>query len=636
MSSPDGILSKINGPEDLKSLPEKSLDVLAQELRDYIIDVVSRNGGHLASNLGVVELTIALHRVFSSPSDKLIWDVGHQCYSHKILTGRRDQFVTIRKLNGLSGFPKPAESPHDIVETGHSSTAISEGLGLLIGQRMQGQDGKVVAVVGDGALTGGIALEGLNQAGHLANDLILIVNDNNMSIGKNVGAISSYLSRLTTTPLYQNVKRRLDSTVKRIPVVGQDLNYLLRQLEKGAKAVILPDTLFSDFGFQYVGPIDGHNIPLLIHVLRNVKRLDQPIVVHVKTIKGRGYAPAEDDPANYHGVSAFSVVDGKFEKKQSLTYTEAFSEIAAGLGARDNRVVTISAAMTASTGLGPFQERFPGRFFDVGITEQHAVTFAAGLARSGQRPIVAIYSTFMQRAVDQVIHDVALPRLPVVIALDRAGLVGEDGETHHGVYDVPLFRAVPGLTILAPASRDEMELMFRHAIELNAPVIVRYSKSPCAAERDSLALPLETGRGVFVRKAGGDVLLLSLGGILPEVLQAAELLKGRGIDADVYNLRFVKPLDVDHLAAVAADYSRIFVVEEGSVVGGIGEHISHSFYQRRVPAVCYALGIPDGFVCHGTRAELLALCGIDSRSIAEFVENSAESAAPLKIYRALP
>ena len=489
------LLSRVSHPEDLKALPESDLAELAAEIRDYIIKTVSRNGGHLASNLGVVERTLALHRVFSSPKDKLIWDVGHQCYTHKILTGRRDLFPTIRRFGGLSGFPKPAESPHDIVETGHSSTSISEALGLLVGERLQGRGGKVVAVIGDGALTGGNALEGLNQAGHLARDLVLVVNDNAMSINKNVGAIASYLSRLTTTSLYQSLKRLVDDTIKRIPVVGEDLKYLMQQLEKGARAVILPETLFSDFGFLYVGPIDGHNMAQLTHVLRNARRLDKPVVVHVKTVKGKGYAPAELDPANYHGVSAFSVVDGKLEKKQNPTYTEAFSEALVEMAERDDRIVAISAAMTESTGLSPFQLRFPSRFFDVGITEQHAVTFAAGLARSGLRPVVAVYSTFMQRAVDQVIHDLALPRLPVVLAMDRAGLVGEDGETHHGVFDICLLRSVPGLTIVAPASRGELRLMLDYALKQGAPIAIRYPKSPCGAEHEPLAGPLVAGRG---------------------------------------------------------------------------------------------------------------------------------------------
>ena len=639
MDDTNPLISKINSPKDLKALPEKSLPDLAEEIRSLIIEVVSRNGGHLASNLGVVELTIALHRVFNSPVDKIVWDVGHQCYTHKILTGRRESFASLRTLGGISGFPKATESPHDIVEAGHASTSISAALGILTGQRLRGEtEGKVIAVIGDGALTGGQALEGLNQAGELARGLIIVLNDNNMSIAKNVGAISSYLSRLTTTTLYQNLKRRVDETVKRIPLLGEDLNIIIHQLEKGAKALIFPDTLFTDFGFHYVGPFDGHNIPLLTHVFRNVRRFEGPIVVHVKTQKGRGYQPAERNPDIYHGVSTFSIVDGKLERKKSVTYSEAFSETILNEAEGDDRIVAVTAAMTAGTGLVPFQKRYPDRFFDVGITEPHAVTFAAGLARSGLRPVLAVYSTFIQRAVDQVIHDVALPGLPVVLALDRAGLVGQDGETHQGIFDISLFRSVPGVTILAPASAGEMGLLFRYALEKQAPVILRYPKAVCSPEWEGLLDPVEPGRGVFIHKNGGEVLFLSLGGILPEVREAANLLSRRGIACDILNLRFVKPLDTEYLAEIVSGYRRVYVVEEGAVAGGLGESISHSLRERKIPVDCVLSGIPDRFISHGTREELIRLCGLDPASLASAVERSlaARHRTPLKIFKTLP
>jgi 1-deoxy-D-xylulose-5-phosphate synthase len=635
----DTILSRINSPGDLKNLTESELAVLAAEVRQTIIRTVSRTGGHLASNLGVVELTIALHRVFDSPRDKLVWDVGHQCYTHKLLTGRREAFSTLRQEGGLSGFPKRAESRHDILDSGHSSTSISASLGLLLGR--SGGQGKVVAVIGDGALTAGLALEGLNQAGQLGRNLIIILNDNKMSIGTNVGALSAYLSRLTTSRTYQSVRKLLDWIVRRFPRPGRLLGNAAHRLSRGIKAVFFNETLFSNLGFEYVGPIDGHNIGTLLRVLERVRVLKRPTVVHVQTRKGKGFSPAEQNPTLYHGVSSFSLVDGKLEEKHSLTYTEAFSSLAVDLAEKDERITAITAAMATGTGLRLFGNLYPERFFDVGITEQHAVTFAAGLALAGRRPLVAIYSSFMQRAVDQVIHDVALPGLPVVLALDRAGLVGSDGETHHGIFDLALFRAVPGLTILSPANRREMELMFRYAFAAETPVMIRYPKAVCGPELEALASPLETGRGVLIPGAGKrrsdgrrELLILSLGGILPQVLGAVELLAARGVEADVYNLRFASPLDEDHLSALAAGYRRVMTVEEGTVAGGVGEAVAGLFVRRRLPVRVRNLGIPDRFIAHGQRDALLERCGLSSAALAAAAE-AAESghAPPLRIMR---
>ena len=627
------LLSQIQNVQDLKELPEECLTTLAQEIRAYIMDIVSRNGGHLASNLGVVELTIALHRVFDSPEDKIVWDVGHQCYTHKILTGRASSFPTLRCFGGLSGFPKKHESVHDIVETGHSSTSISSSLGIQTGQILQGINRKVIAVIGDGALTGGLAWEGLNNTGHLGSDLIIVLNDNKMSIGENVGALSSYLSRLTATMFYQAVRKRVDGAIKGIPLFGNRLLDVVYRLKKGLKALIFRENLFSDLGFEYVGPIDGHNMRTMDKVFRNVKRFYRPVVVHVVTQKGKGYYPAEGDPTLYHGVTPFTVVDGKLENKGKLTFTEAFSGIITALAAEDDRIVAITAAMMNGTGLTHFHARFPERCFDTGITEQHAVTFAAGLALTGLKPVVAIYSTFMQRAVDQVIHDVALPKLPVIFALDRCGLVGSDGETHHGVFDLPLFRAIPGLMILAPANRTEMELFFRYAFDSGGPVIIRYPRAYCAAELDSLRIPLQEGRGVFVNQCSRDILLISVGGMLTEVCKARDILSSKGIACDIYNVRFLKPIDTEYLSEILSSYTYIFLVEENVTSGSISQEILYTIRDKRVLSNFYEIGIPDCFITHGKREQLLKQCGLHYSSIADRVITVLEQPGNLRIYR---
>jgi len=623
------ILDTIRGPQDLHGLSYPQLEQLARELRGAIMEVVSKNGGHLASNLGVVELTLALHKVFRSPHDKIIWDVGHQCYTHKLITGRKNRFHTLRTLGGMSGFPRREESPHDIVETGHASTSISVALGILSGQKLTGVDGKVVAVIGDGALTGGVALEALNQAAGCGNDLIIVLNDNKKSISDNVGAISYYLTSLAATRLYQSFKKRFDRAVERIPLFGSQLLQGISRLKKGLKALFFRETLFSDLGLEYFGPIDGHNLPMLVRILKDVKKLDKPTVVHVCTVKGKGYIPAEGDPTLYHGVSPFSIVDGKLETKDSPTFTEAFSGLVADLAQEDERVVAITAAMANGTGLRLFQTRFPDRFYDVGIAEQHAVTFASGLARAGLKPVLAIYSTFLQRAVDQVIHDVAIPRLPVVFAVDRAGLVGPDGETHQGAFDIALFRSIPGLFILAPSTLGEMELMLRYALAKATPVMIRYPKAPCCASQATDAQPLLEGRGVMVRRNRGEVLIVSFGALLSEALQAVELLEGLKIRTDVYDLRFLQPVDLDHLVSLFYRYRLICIAEEGSRCGGIGEQIAAELKQRGIALPLIHLGFPRKFLPHGSRRELLALYGLDGRNIAVSIEQALVSARRL-------
>lgn len=626
------LLSSINGPDNLKALPAKKLGSLAREIRRLIIEVVSANGGHLASNLGVVELTIALHRVFESPQDKIIWDVGHQCYTHKLICGRREEFSSLRRMGGISGFPKRAESEHDIVDTGHASTSISAALGILEGMSISKTAGKVVAVIGDGALTGGMALEALNYTSHLGKGLIIILNDNNMSISDNVGAISSHLSRLTATPFYQVFRRHFDNSVRQIPFVGEPLMRLIYRMKKGMKALIFRETLFSDFGFEYIGPIDGHNIRLLTSVLSNIRRIDNPVVVHVTTVKGKGYIHAEGNPTLYHGVSPFSILDGKIESKGNLTFTHAFSGIMTKLAAEDKRIVCITAAMTDGTGLSLFKARYPGRFYDVGIAEQHAVTFAAGLATAGLRPVVAIYSTFMQRAIDQVIHDVVLPGLPVILAVDRAGVVGEDGETHHGVFDIPLLRSIPSLTILSPATKGEMERMFRYALSLDKPVVIRYPKAVCAEESPPFSLALSEGRGIHIEQHDGRVLLIGVGGIITEVQRALKVLVDKRITADLYNLRFIKPIDEEYLANILADYEFVALVEEGIAQGGIGEYVAAIINKYNLEVGFLPLAITDRFLPQASRSELLNLCRLDGEGIAASVADYLTVLKKKKLY----
>jgi 1-deoxy-D-xylulose-5-phosphate synthase len=626
------LLSLVNSPDDLKNIPEKDLPQLAKEIRSFIVSVVSENGGHLASNLGVVELTIALHKIFNSPKDKIIWDVGHQSYTHKILTGRRVFFQTLRRQNGLSGFPKRSESIHDPFNTGHSSTSISAGLGILLGQRIQNIPGKVIAVIGDGALTGGMAFEALNNAGHLKEDLVIVLNDNKMSIAKNVGALSSYLTRITATRIYQVFQKSVDRAIKNLPFFGEKLFDTLIRLKKAVKAFLFGDSIFSDLGFEYIGPIEGHNIPLLLKTFRDVREIKKPVVVHVRTQKGRGYIYAEGDPSLYHGVSQFSIIDGKIEKKKSLTFTEAFSEVILRLAEKDERVVAITAAMTSGTGLSHFQALYPKRFFDVGITEQHAVTFAAGLATAGLRPVVAIYSTFMQRAVDQVIHDVALQKLPIIFAMDRAGLVGDDGETHQGIFDIPLFRSIPGIEILSPSCKTELGKMFEYALSQNKPVMVRYPRAQCCPELEELGTDIHKGRGVFACRGKSDVLFIITGGLLSETLGAREILAERGISADIYNLRFIKPVDEAYLASLMSGYSYVYVIEEGAKLGGVGEQIL-SMGTRIPQSKISSIGINDQFISHGTRSELLTLSGLDSGSLASCVEDQYNTYSKLRVIK---
>ena len=644
MQEHEPLLPRIRSPQDLRRLGTADLNRLAGEIRNTIVSTVSLNGGHLASNLGVVELTIALHRVYNSPDDKIVWDVGHQCYAHKLLTGRYTFFPSLRKSGGIAGFPKTSESPHDSFNTGHASTSISAALGMLAAEKILGTGNRAVAVIGDGALTGGLAYEALSHAGQLALPLVVILNDNKMSIGPNVGGISKYLSRLSMKARYQKFRRTVDSIVKNIPGIGEILFMIMLRFKRAVKAVFYTDNFFVDLGFEYVGPIEGHNIPLLTQVIRDARNLNKPVVIHVITQKGKGYGFAENDPGSYHGVPAFPIAEGVEKETDLRTFTQVFSNAVLEAGRHDERLVVITAAMEEGTGLSPFKEKFPGRFFDVGIAEEHAVTFAAGLAARGFRPVAAIYSTFIQRAADQIIHDVCLQKLPVIFAVDRSGLVSDDGETHQGIFDISLFRSPPNLTILAPAGEEEFVLMLQWVLgeasrgTSAGPVMIRYPKALCPAGDPAFSLPVEKGRGTWIgqpRRKG--ICIVFTGSLYSQVLAAADILESRGIEADLYNLRFLKPVDEDYLADIMNQYELMIFAEEGSRCGGFGEYASELALRRGISAhsgpdggsrrncVCkiLVLGVGERFDALGKREELLCRNGLDAEGIAEAVERLA-------------
>lgn len=628
-------LDDIKSPADIKNLSQKELKQLASDIRSRIISVVAENGGHLASNLGVVELTIALHRVFNSPEDAIIWDVSHQSYTHKILTGRNSELDSIRKHGGISGFTRHDESTHDWFDSGHASASISQALGLATGRAMRGDEGRVIAVIGDGAMTGGLAFEALAHAGQISDNLIVIVNDNEMSIEKNDGTVSRYLSRLTMTRPYQSFRWGFDNAVDKIPLIGKPFNKLIFRLKRGIKAIFFPSNMFVDFGFEYVGPLNGHNLEELEMVFSRVKKLRRPVVIHVKTQKGRGYSPAENDPAAFHGIGPFNISDGKVEKFDRLSFTEVFSEKILDIAEKNKNVVAITASMMKGTGLSRFAHRYPDRFYDVGIAEEHAVTFAGGLAKAGMKPVVAIYSTFIQRSVDQLIHDVSLQKVAPVFVLDRSGAVPDDGETHQGVFDIALLRPVPDVQLIAPASAEELRSSLEWAVKQSVPVIIRYPKSSCPAELPEFSVPFETGRGVLIKNedfiadenedqgivvdlpSDADIqipedcnreakrLFVCTGGIFPEVYAAARFLNEKGFLCDIYNLRFMKPLDKDYFIDIVRKYDDIVFVEDGIRIGGIGTYLESLINRYHLDKNTAVKGFKDTFVPQGKRNEIL-------------------------------
>ena len=623
------MLAEIHSPDDVKKLTNGQLTILADEIRKVIIDAVGKNGGHLASNLGAVELSVALHRSFSSPQDAIVWDVSHQCYAHKLLTGRYEQFSTLRQHGGLSGFTKKKESPHDFFDNGHSSTSISSALGLLTAWEYTGRTGKAVAVIGDGALTGGMALEALSHAGQLAKNLIVVLNDNQMSIGKNTGSLSRYLSRLTMTSSYQTFRHTVDHFVDKIPYFNKHLEKFIFRFKRGIKGLFLTNNLFVDLGFEYVGPLDGHDINELEKVFHHVKKLSRPVVVHVVTRKGKGFALAENDPAKFHGIGPFCVTDGTVEKADKVSFTQAFGSSLVRLAEKHKEIAAITAAMTSGTGLEPFSRKFPERFFDVGIAEQHAVTFGAGLAAGGMIPVVCIYSTFMQRAVDQIIHDVALQNLHVVLVFDRAGPVPQDGETHQGMFDIALMKTVPNLTILAPFSAKDLDHCLTWAIEeCRGPVVIRYPKGSCPSENIDFSVPVVSAKGVFIpcvefapslapaenAVSEKKVLLACTGGFYAENITAARSLLLKGIEADIYVIRFVKPFDMQSFAELAGKYSAVLISEDGAENGGIGEAIENALLLKGIKNV-RLMAFPDRFIPQGSRSEICADCGLSTEDL---------------------
>lgn len=613
------LLNRIEKPEDVKALTVRELEQLASELRHFIIDTVSQNGGHLAPNLGTVELTLALYSVFSFPGDKLVWDVGHQAYTHKILTGRRDAFKTLRKKGGITGFPNRSESVYDAFGVGHASTSISAALGMALARDARGEKNQVIAVIGDGALTGGESFEALNNAGDLGTKLIVILNDNEMSIDANVGAMSEYLSRIRIAPQYARAKRDMGSLLMSIPHIGDKVYKTASHLKDGVRSVLVPGSLFEEMGFHYIGPIDGHNIGLLEEVLASAKEMEGPVLIHIHTVKGKGYKPAEQAPDKFHGVGCFDPSTGKSAKKAGCapSYTSVFSKALIELAKDRPNILAITAAMPSGTGLKAFGQAYPKRFFDVGIAEEHAMTLAAGMAAAGMHPVIALYSTFAQRAYDQLIHDVCLQNLPVTLCLDRAGLVGEDGPTHHGVFDLSYLRQMPNMCVMAPKDEEELRHMLATAIAIEGPAAVRYPRGAGLGVplTDSLET-LPVGKAEVLQEAG-DIAFLAVGTMVEKAKEAAAILKEEGIEAAVVNMRFIKPLDTERIDEMARTKRLLITVEENVLAGGFGSAVAEYLADHGIEVPLLRFGIPDRFIEQGTRRELLSLCGLQPDEMAE-------------------
>lgn len=618
------LLKQINSPRDIRLLTYPQLQQLAGEIRQLLIETVAQTGGHLAPSLGIVELTLGLHKVFDSPVDKIVWDVGHQSYSHKIITGRRDAFGTLRQFGGISGFPRPAESVHDAFGTGHSSTSISAALGLAVARDLKSESYSVAAVIGDGAMTGGMAFEALNYAGHLKKDLIVILNDNEMSIAQNVGAMSGYLARLRTDPMYSRGKEELEQIMRKIPI-GSALLRLGERVKDSLKYLVVPGMLFEEMGFVYLGPVDGHDIKAISNVLLRAKAMKGPVLIHILTKKGKGYRPAENNPDRFHGVGPFDKVSGEVIKgSKDPSYTDIFGRTMIKLAGENDRIVAVTAAMTSGTGLTNFAKLYPKRFFDVGIAEQHAVTMAAAMASGGYQPVVAIYSTFLQRAFDQVLHDVCIQNLPVTFAVDRSGVVGEDGATHHGLFDFAYLRLIPNMVVMAPKDENELQHMLATAVSHPGPASVRYPRGAgcgCKIDDDCKILPL--GRAEVLRK-GPDVTLLAVGSMVRLAGEAAGILAGRGIEATVINARFVKPLDEECIIHYARTTGRLYTIEEHVLSCGFGSAVLELLSARGIRDVrVQCLGIPDAFVEHGSPALLKARYGLTVEQIVRAVLEKA-------------
>jgi len=618
-------LTHIDSPADLKKIPREALPRVAEELRDYLISVVSKVGGHLASSLGATELTIALHYTFDAPRDKIVWDVGHQAYGHKILTGRRDRFPTLRQYGGICGFPVRDESPYDTFNVGHAGTAISAALGMAVARDLKGEDHHVIAVVGDAGLTSGLELEGINNLGTLQKKVLVILNDNKMSISPNVGAFAGYLSRIVHGQAYHRLTQEVEKMILAVPRLGPRLLRLSKDLVDSAKSLLIPGMVFEELGFEYVGPINGHSIEDLLNVLAKVKDNPMPTLVHIVTQKGKGYPHAEELPMKYHGVTQFDVSTGTFHKTptKAPSYTAVLGKAVCELAEKDPRIVGITAAMSEGTGLEEFSKKFPDRFFDVGIAEQHAVTFATGLACEGMRPVVAIYSTFLQRAFDQVMHDTCLMRAPVTFALDRGGLVGADGPTHHGLYDLAYLGALPGIVVMAPKDENELRHMLYTALTLEGPAALRYPRgNGIGVPLDPAFKRLEIGKGEIVRE-GDDIAILALGSMVYPCLEAAARLEVLGIQATVINARFMKPLDEELICCLAAQKQFLVTAEEGTEAGGFGSSVGALLYDRKLPTSLLRIAVPDRIIPHGAPNLLHAKYGLDVDGVVERIKNFA-------------
>lgn len=614
------LLENIKYPEDLRKLNLVELTTLAGELRTSILETVSKTGGHLASSLGAVELTIAMHYVFDTPKDKIIWDVGHQAYAHKFLTGRGGKFPSLRQMGGLSGFPNKDESPeYDIFTCGHASTSISTALGLVTARDLQGSDNKVIAIIGDASLAGGMAFEALNHAGHTQKDIIVILNDNERSISQSVGALSKYLNRIITAPSYNKIRKDVEKLLMRIPRFGFRAYRAARKLEEGLKNLLIPGMLFEEMGFRYFGPIDGHDLSQLIRTLKSLKDLKEPLLIHLVTKKGKGYKFAEEHPASFHGTGAFDVITGEKSASESPeTFTEAFSDKISELGGKDPKIVGITAAMLDGTGFNKYSRNYPDRFFDVGIAEEHAVGFSAGLSRGGFKPVVAVYSTFLQRGYDQIIHDICLQGLPVTFCLDRAGLVGEDGPTHHGVFDIAYLRHIPDLTFMAPATPAELKAMLEFAVSLNAPAAIRYPKGGSRLDKEP-ELPIELGKAEIL-KDGKDIVIISIGVMAETALEIAVILAKNNINAMVINSRFIKPLDERLLAGVFGKIKKAITIEDGVLDGGFGSAVLEFMERDHISGVkLKRFGLPDKFIEHGKRNELFSKYSLTPDAVCDVI-----------------
>jgi len=615
------ILDRIQKENDIKNLTEEELDLLRDEIRQFLIESISKTGGHLASNLGVVELTMALHLCFDLPKDKIIWDVGHQSYTHKILTGRKEGFESLRKYGGLSGFPKANESESDCFNTGHSSTSISAGLGMAAAREITGEDYHVVSVIGDGSLTGGMAYEALNNASQLEKNFIIVLNDNNMSISENVGGMSKYLANFRTADAYRDLKASVLKSLQKVPGCGDRIIEGIRNTKSSIKQLLVPGMLFEEMGIITLGPVDGGNLKELIKIFQEAKRVDGPVLVHVMTKKGAGYLPAEKNPAKFHGAEPFDIETGKpLKKKEKATYTDVISQVMCQLAQKEPRLVAITAAMADGTGLAKFAKEYPNRFYDVGIAEQHGTTFAAGLAKAGLKPVFAVYSSFLQRAYDQVLHDVCIQNLPVVFAIDRAGLVGSDGETHQGIFDISFLSSIPNMTVMAPKNKLELADMMQYAISFPTPIAVRYPRGTAYDGLKEYRAPIALGKCEVITEGSG-VALFALGSMVQTAEQVAALLKEQGVEATVINARFAAPFDKDKIKELAGNHKLLVTMEENVTSGGFGEHVAAYVNENDIDIKVHIAAIPDAYVEHGNVDRLKEDIGIDAKSIYEKVLN---------------